>query len=531
MNSSDQEVPQIGRRAWFFLILAATIAGFTVHYVWVGHEYRVAVQVLLGAPFANSEALTTLNPADRADVILRYFAIDPQSGVNLKSAIAQAYDSPQTPALYLAAAVLQSRAPADGSGSNQSDATQICSDKSVRSTVATALARLLLGWPGDNSSDLSAVQQWINSDLMSRWQAAQPSCLIHNPQLKSANSYSSEATALTTLGANCCRTWVTSNTTQSTTLRGSLMNGPGSTGTWLWFGSRAKRAPPLSPADLATRLLGPGACLPGPDTGSASASQLQCQVLRGLFATALDDDSVRSARATKINFWWGWERAGVLSLAGLVFGALVILQRKRRPLTAQAAFLRGELDRCQKILSANHPPLRTAAQTPQTLIDDLQKTFYDVYGGNKAAARPFTWAPRITVLRDLVDSTQESVNATDRSHLERIVELHTTAMLRQRAFINTLITAFPALGLIATLRGLILALSHASGIVSGNETARFDATELVTATLSSSFATTLIALISMAIFMLWNMREEHADVDLIEDSNKRLLTVFWPGRK
>jgi biopolymer transport protein ExbB/TolQ len=104
-------------------------------------------------------------------------------------------------------------------------------------------------------------------------------------------------------------------------------------------------------------------------------------------------------------------------------------------------------------------------------------------------------------------------------------------MERQRAFINGLITAFPAIGLMATLHGLIVALSHASGIVSGNEAERLGATDIVTNTLSSSFATTLIALIAMAVATLINIREEHAEADLVDDTNKRLLAVFWPGRK
>jgi flagellar motor component MotA len=109
--------------------------------------------------------------------------------------------------------------------------------------------------------------------------------------------------------------------------------------------------------------------------------------------------------------------------------------------------------------------------------------------------------------------------------IDRLCRLQVAAMERQRNFVSALITAFPALGLYATLQGLIAALSNASGIVAGSESERVAATEIVTSTLGSCFATTLIALLCMAVFAIINVKDGNKEIDVIEGAHRTVPSL------
>src|SRR5690606_17132595 len=175
---------------------------------------------------------------------------------------------------------------------------------------------------------------------------------------------------------------------------------------------------------------------------------------------AMDGEAVRASRL-KINFIYGWERAAVIALAVLITLAIFYLWRSRRLLKRQAAWLALKLQLIDNRLSPHHEkPGDGEADAEATT---LHREFYRAFGkaGTPEGPPPFRWNGGLTVIRDILDATLESLHSPDRAHLEKFIELHTQGLARQRAFINALITAFPAIGLVATLDGLIHALSRA----------------------------------------------------------------------
>jgi biopolymer transport protein ExbB/TolQ len=76
---------------------------------------------------------------------------------------------------------------------------------------------------------------------------------------------------------------------------------------------------------------------------------------------------------------------------------------------------------------------------------------------------------------------------------------------------GTFITLFPVIGLAATLNGLIHAFAQADQIAIALGDDRAGAIRAMVSELSSSFSTTFIALLAMAILTLWAMRLRHAE--------------------
>jgi hypothetical protein len=482
------------------MVLTALVVGIAAHYFVTRAAYRQAVDLTEHAipSFATSwNRIEAAQPessqapqggaatkksasgskATFADLMLRHLGLGATSvDETLRKDLEAAYPAATTPALEVAAHLLR-------------PGVSVACDAEIIQQVREASARQLLGWPGPSDSDLRTIAKFRDRQ---NGTDVDPG--------KSAEEVD-----------RICGLWRED------------MEPP----VKVW-GVLNARTEPKSSGELAQLILGGDACLPGGNDATSSQAQLQCRMLEALFHGAVDSESVRSAR-THINFFWGWERAAVASLAALLFLSIQHLKAQRKPLAEQAADLEAWLRKADDDLSPNRPP--GAGQSPGQHAQAIQKGFYDKYGGNQRNSPPYEWRTKqLTVFRDLVDATLESLNASDRTHLEKFVELQTQALARQRALINAYVTAFPAIGLIATLAGLIHALSRASGIVAGQESERFANTEMVTSVLSSSFSTTMLALGFMAIFMVWNLHEEHQEADLLENVHKRLISVFWPGR-
>ncbi|MFC4312620.1 MotA/TolQ/ExbB proton channel family protein [Steroidobacter flavus] len=378
-------------------------------------------------------------------------------------------------------------------------------EPSVREKMAMAFARQLVGWPGDTRHDIET--------LRTGWDPP-----------ASNNDQTDEKMAKET--AEKCATYA------------SVFQRPG------FLGMFWKRTEAVTGRDLAIRVLGANACTPGGTEPDAEEKLARCRVLQGLLEAGAATERVKQGRMWA-NFFWGWERLAVVVLFIALLKGMSELHRQRQPLKTQAEQIADWLREAELRLSKVRGPSSVTDATAEAR--DLYGLFRAEYGvefdakKHKNCTKDGNFVADAdglcvidgnspTALRDLLDANRECVGAADRSHLEKVVELHTQALARQRAFINALVTAFPAIGLIATLHGLIVALSRASGIVAGNESDRLSATELVTGVLSSSFATTMLALTGMAICMLLNTREEHREADLLEDTHRRLNAVFWPGR-
>jgi hypothetical protein len=492
----NNEIPHITWRRWLGIVTVSVLLGGCIHRHLTVGAYEGAVQVATAAQANFARTWTAipvrglearLNVSDPAQLMLRYVGLQPDSvDSTVAENLANAFKSPDgtanAQALLVAARFL-------GPGQSIGDAIGGC-EQSIVQTIAGAMARQLLGWPGDTREDLAQIVEF------------------HELRSEPASQPPDDAVPVEDRVSDACAQF-------------RQMRTPGVH----LLGAAFSRTLPKSATDLADLILGPDACLPG---GAVNKDYTECRLLTSLFSAALDADAVRTARL-KINFLWGWERAAVAILAILILLALIWLNRSRKPLEKQARWLARELRNADALLSPNKPLASVAG--PDEEARRIHRRFYERFGKSGTPQdKPYAWRGGLTVLRDLVDATEESLHADDRAHLEKFVELHVQALARQRAFINALITAFPAIGLVATLDGLILALSRASGIVAGTETERFASTELVTGVLSSSFSTTMLALIFMAVCMLINVREEHSEADLLEATHKRLIAVFWPGR-
>jgi hypothetical protein len=497
-----RSIPSISWPRWAVYFAVSVAAGIYVHGCISRYAYENASEVAshTQATFAdNWEKSAT--PGESGDgsaaaaLMLRHLgmpadSLDAELLDNLEEAFGRYRSSAGTPpGLVIAARLL-------GPGQSTSGDENGC-EEDIIGSVAGALGRQLLGWPSSTKDELQGLLQFRQ---------------IRSPSTGTAPSGTpppADSASTTEMVQRACAQFRDRQAPAISVMTAGLAR------------TAAKPA-----NELAERILGADACLPG---GSSSRNYNECVLLRALFSATLNAEDVRDARLG-INFIWGWERAAVLALAFQIVLAMGHLFGARKPLEKQANWLAVELQMIDSRLSPNNanPPVMNANQETH----NLHRNFYDKFGkaGAPGTAPPFEWKGGLTVLRDIVDASEESSHTDDRTHLEKFVELHTQALARQRAFINALVTAFPAIGLVATLNGLIHALSRASGIVAGTEAERFANTELVTGVLSSSFATTLIALVFMAVCMLINVREEHREAELLETTHKRLLAVFWPGR-
>lgn len=499
----ENEIPRISWRGWVVILVISLAVGVSLHWAITASVYYAAsaASAKAMAGFARNWGGTkdgrdnTGKSRDgqlpAAEFMLRYMGLAKDSvDPNLFKRLNSAYPE-HTPALVVAARLL---------GPGQSSE---CNEDIVRN-VASALGRQLLGWPGDTKSELLLLKRFRQARVDGASGALAPEA---NKVASSAQVAAKSEHNVRNSIEEACKAF------QDASAPAVKLLGP-----------TFSRTGHKSGDDLAEIILGADACLPG---GSSNSDFTECRLIKTLFGGTLNADSVRSSRL-RINFLWGWERAAVLVLALLVLLAIWRLRRKRKPLERQENWLREWLAEADRRLSPNKPG--TPNTDPRGEAKKMHQQFHETFGLSESRGPPYDWKGGLTVLRDLIDATQESLQTEHRSHLEKFVELHTQALARQRAFINALITAFPAIGLVATLDGLIIALSRASGIVAGTEAERFASTELVTGVLSSSFATTMLALIAMAVCMLINVREEHREADLLESTHKRLLAVFWPGR-
>jgi hypothetical protein len=496
----SESIPCLSWKRWTWVAFVSLLVGGVIYGTATSLAYFLASWTAENTPAKlfdlpkSSVPEITIQASDAGELFARSLGIEfPSADDEMRKSLTSAFTETDAPILLVASNFLRS------------GESKKC-EPLVRERMNVALARLLVGWPGDISIDLTRLEEIVYPKRIDP--AKSPQQLEEETDAQ-CDAYAKE---LVLLPAPTALLWGRTN--------------------------------PLTSRDLAVRVLGTKACLPGGSGDDAEAAYTRCRILQGLLDSAASADSVKHRRMW-VNFFWGWERFAVIVLFVAIVLAMRELRRQRQPLVKQAKEITERLRlvefRLSQIRDADN--VSEAKSEALKLYEDYSSEFGVPYDEKKHKNSPkdgkcvadadglcLLKDKSPTALRDLLDANRECVGSTQRGHLEKLVELHTQALARQRAFINALITAFPAIGLVATLHGLIVALSRASGIVAGSEADRFSATELVTGILSSSFATTMLALTAMALCMLCNTREEHLEADLLEDTHRRLNAVFWPGR-
>jgi hypothetical protein len=132
---------------------------------------------------------------------------------------------------------------------------------------------------------------------------------------------------------------------------------------------------------------------------------------------------------------------------------------------------------------------------------------------------------------EIVAAAAEAVTQEDLQYMQTFVDRNIAEMEVSRELINSIITIFPVIGFSATLLSLVHALSGANQIATSSGDLRSAAILNVTSLLSSCFATTFLALVAMAIFVVLNLLEGNVDKRLLTTLSERLISTFRPGRK
>ena len=264
-------------------------------------------------------------------------------------------------------------------------------------------------------------------------------------------------------------------------------------------GSLAKPTP-ISAPEVAKWLLGTQSCI--------QDDKDRCLLITRLLQSALDSADVRTAR-TFVNMIWGWERLAVIVLFFVLLFLLVYRSVVRQNLDVQK---KRVLLRFAAISRANQRRTsgRQASLVEASATKEVYKWFVQCFPQDKDN-------PDFTPIRNLLKvSEAEEIRIRARIDSELITQ--------SRVPLDTLITVFPVIGFVATLWGLITALSSANLIASSTGDARNASVMHVTSELSSCFSTTLLALVFMTAFAVWNTLQAKRELALVGDVQDCLLS-------
>lgn len=382
-------------------------------------------------------------------------------------------------------------------------ASQVCENE-CQTALSPVLTRMLLGWPGKLDDEVQFLRNMFNGKP-----TAEKNEVI----------------------GQACRQ-VTLLATRKPWLLSPKM---------LWGGES-----PWSAPRLAQLVMGNPAACQDTDSGQDEAGKKTCKFLTGMFQSLLDDSKVRDDRSGKVNFFYGWERALVAILfivVGLaIFHRFLALLR----LEDQRQWLLKRLDQADERLSPHYGPSRNN-ETAENQAGLVRKEFLEKYfpefalaSDSKRNPKELDTAPedfsetvpkeKAEPILEIVNAFAESVTRQKYEHLEALVDLNLSEIDGSREFLNGLITVFPAIGFSATLLSLVSALAGANQIATSTGGLRSAAILNITALLSSCFATTFLALISMAFFAIFSLLQAGAEKRLMTTIHEKMIAVFWPNR-
>jgi hypothetical protein len=273
------------------------------------------------------------------------------------------------------------------------------------------------------------------------------------------------------------------------------------------------------PAPLVAQLaLGADSCI-----SSVNLLRDRCVLVTRLFQTVIDDADIKFDRAFLVDFFYGWERALVAILIFIVTLALSRQRKARRRLEIEAQWVQKQLENPRLKVGLDPTDSGDTISPPvaaMALRESFKEIFTPTFDGT--AGEP---------VAEIVVAAAEAVTQQDLKYLQTFVDRNLAEMEESRELINSIITIFPVIGFSATLLSLVHALSGANQIATSSGDLRSAAILNVTSLLSSCFATTFLALVSMAIFVVLNLLEGAKDRRLLTTLSERLISAFRPGRR
>ncbi|QQS13789.1 MAG: hypothetical protein IPK81_06105 [Rhodospirillales bacterium] len=267
----------------------------------------------------------------------------------------------------------------------------------------------------------------------------------------------------------------------------------------------------VSAPRFATLALSTEACLPSAPTEGL------CQLVTRVGQSILDDSAVRNARV-QVNFIHGWERLLVLVVAFAATGLLVLRYFARRSAATFADTIRATLEPS----SPGHVE-SGATVTEQNITEQNTRQL----GAALKAIGESDHNIRTAPLRAMIDAASSDLQfSTNRHDLTRTTAAILEKLAHERLLPDYIVGLLPVIGLVATLRGLIEAISKAPRIATTTGDLRGAEIDGVTSVLSACFSTTMIALVALAILALWSgmqARRERAIIHDVQASLEGLL--------
>ena len=273
-----------------------------------------------------------------------------------------------------------------------------------------------------------------------------------------------------------------------------------------FWGILAKPSP-ISAPEVARWLLGAQNCV--------GDNRDACTLVTRLLQSALDNPDVRTSR-TFVNMIWGWERLLVLVLFFVLLLCLFYRSVVRQNLDLQ---MERTLEKYRLVVEASSLPRKRAPTSSQKGNALFQPAYSEeVYSWFKREFPEEQDNRDFTPIRNLL-------KVADADEIDLRARVDSDLIAQSRIPLDTIITVFPVIGFVATLWGLITALSSANLIASSTGDERNASVMRVTSELSSCFSTTLLALVFMTGFAVWNILQAKRELALVGNIQDCLLSA------